>query len=117
MSSSHPPRDAAQQIPVKVFSKRSAHAVESDGIDAAVREREAKAEDPEVMPESVIVLLGGRMDIKPQHKDMLGEEADGENYNERHHHFRHFFTSFHLLHLALHFPGYISSAAHQMPGH
>lgn len=51
------------------------------------------------MPKNVVILLRRWMDVKPQHKHVLGEEAHCKNNHERHHHFRHLFTRFHLFHL------------------
>ncbi|KOX69290.1 Putative zinc metalloproteinase T16A9.4 [Melipona quadrifasciata] len=53
-------------IPVEVSSEGVAHAVEGNGIDAAVGESQTEAENPEVMPESVVILLGGGVDF-PQY--------------------------------------------------
>ena len=98
-------------IPVEVSSEGVAHAVQGNGIDAAVSESQTEAENPEVMPESVVVPLSGGVDVKPQHEHVLGEEAHRENDHERHHHFRHLFPRFHLFHLRIKSrPKYLSVA-------
>lgn len=86
-------------LPVEVFSESTTNTVESDRIDAAIGEREAEAQDTEIMPESVVILLCGRMNVEPQHKDMLREETNGEHNDECHYHLRHFLAGLHLLYL------------------
>lgn len=54
-----------QKIPVEIFSKRAAHAVQRDRINAAIGKCQAEAKNPEIMPKCVVILLGGWVDVKP----------------------------------------------------
>lgn len=85
--------------PVKVFSESTAHAVESDGVDAAVGESEAEAQNTEVMPEGIVILLRSWMDVKPQHENVLWEKTHGEHNDKGHHHLSYLFTGLYLLYL------------------
>lgn len=85
--------------PIEIFPKRPTDAVQCNGIDAAVGKRQAKAEDPKVVPESVVILLRGGMNVKPQHEYVLREETHREHYHERHYHLGHLFARLHLPHL------------------
>jgi len=86
-------------IPVKVFPESAAHTVESDRIDAAVGECKAETQNAKIVPESVVVLLRSRMDVKPQHEYVLREETNGEHNDECHYHLRYLFTGLYLFHL------------------
>lgn len=86
-------------LPVKVLSESTTHAVESDRVDAAVGESKAETQNTKVMPKGIIVLFRSRMNIKPQHENMLWKKANSKHNNESHYHLCHLFTGLYLLHL------------------
>lgn len=69
-------------VPVKVLAESAGYPVESNRVDTGVDECETEADDPEVVPELVVVLLGVGIIVEPEHEHMMGEEADGEDNDE-----------------------------------
>lgn len=86
-------------LPVKVFSESTAYAVQSDRVDAAIDESKAKTQDTKVVPKDIIICLRSWIEIKPQHENVLWEEAHSKNNDESHYHLRQLFTSLYLFNL------------------
>jgi len=52
-------------LPVKILSESTTHAVESNRVDTAVGESKAETQNTEIMPEGVVIPLRSWMDVKP----------------------------------------------------
>jgi len=93
--------DPPEQLPVEVFTEGTADQVERYGIDARVAVAQAEAGDAQHVPEYVIIVLGLGVQVKPQHKHVIGQEAHGEHQHECQHGLGHFLSSPDLTHLSL----------------
>jgi len=93
--------DPPEQLPVKVFAERATDQVERDGIDARVAVAQTEAGDTQHMPEYIVIVLRLRVQVKPQHKHVIGQEANSEHQHERQHGLGHFLPGSDLPHLSL----------------
>lgn len=64
--------EAAHQVAVEVLAERLADEVQGDGVDAGVDVAEAEADDAEGVPEVVVVIVGVRVEVEPQHEYVVG---------------------------------------------
>lgn len=80
---------AAEQVSVEVPAEGGAHAEECDGIDAGDGVAEGKRNDSERVPERVVVLVGVRVVVEPEHEHVLRQEANREDEHERRDHLGH----------------------------
>lgn len=64
----HEPRE---QMPVEVFPERAADQVQRDRVDARVAVAQAETDDAQHVPEDVVLVLGPRVVVEPQHKHMI----------------------------------------------
>lgn len=90
-----------EQLSVEVLAERAADQVERDRVDARVAVAQAEADDAQHVPERVVLLLGPRVVVEPQHEHVVGQEAHGEHQHERQHRLGHLLPGTHLTHLAL----------------
>lgn len=57
----------ALNLPLKVLSESTTHAVESDRVDAAVNVSKRETQDSKVVPECIVIFLHSWIIMKPQH--------------------------------------------------
>lgn len=60
-----------KQLLVKMFAKRTADQVQCDRIDARVGETQTESNNSQHVPESVILVCGLRVVVKPQHENVM----------------------------------------------
>lgn len=68
------------------FAKCPADEVQSYRVNAAVDEAEAKTDNPEGVPIIVVVFLGRRAKVEPQHERVIRQKANDEDDHESDYH-------------------------------
>lgn len=84
-----------------MVAERAADQVQGDRIHTRVRETQTEPDDAQHVPESVVLVRGPRIVVKPQHEHVMGQETHGERQRESQHGFGHLFPRLHLTDLSL----------------
>ena len=65
-----------------MLAKFGADAVESDGIDARIDVSQNEAENPETVPEIVVVFMRVGVEVEPQEEDVHRQKTDGKQNHQ-----------------------------------
>ncbi|KAG8261263.1 hypothetical protein J6590_077920 [Homalodisca vitripennis] len=91
---------------------------QSYGVYAGVKEGQAEAHDPEVVPEGVVVGFGVGGEVEPQEEHVVGKEADEEDNDESENCLGDFLPRPYLPRLwGMKLPGHVMSAENEVAGH
>lgn len=107
---------AAEEVAVEVLAEGAADEVQSDRVDARVEEAEAEADDPERVPEFVVLFHRLRIQMEPHHEHVVRQEADEEDDDEGEHHFSNLLPGLHLRRVRR-LTWHVFGALFQMEGH
>lgn len=61
-----------EQVPVEVLAESAADQVQGDWVDARVDEAQTEPDDPQDVPERVVLLRGPGIVVEPQHEHVMG---------------------------------------------
>ena len=101
-----------------MFPERTAHTVQSYGVDAGVDEAQTEAGNAKYMPEFIILFLGSLLiAVEPQHEDMLREETYGKHYDEGKNHLGNLLPGSDLSCLTLNFSRHVFGTKDEMSCH
>jgi len=69
-------------VTIEVLAERAADEVQSDRVDARVEKAETEADDPERVPEVVVLVHRLGIQVEPQHEHVVRQEANEEDDDE-----------------------------------
>lgn len=107
---------AAEEVPVEVLAESAADEVQSDRVDAGIQEAETEADDPQRVPEIVVLVHRLRIQVEPHVEHMVGQEANEKDDDEGEHHFGHLLPGLHLSGVRR-LAGHVFGAFFQMERH
>ena len=65
------PLSYVASLPVKSFPENSADPIQSNWIRTRIQVPQTESDDPQIMPENVVVLLSARIEVEEEHESMV----------------------------------------------